>query len=153
MTTIRFTVPCVPVAQPRQRTTVRNGFAANYTPTDHPVNAYKAAVKAAAQEAYSGPPLRGPLWLSAVFVLPRVKPEWVKKHTSPHWFAEWKAGRRVPAASNRNDRDNLLKSTQDAMNKLTYADDGLIVDGPVAKWIAAANEQPHVEIEIQELTQ
>jgi Holliday junction resolvase RusA-like endonuclease len=149
---IAFIVPAIPVAQPRQRHRIINAngktFAQNYTPTKAPVNAFKAACQMAAQQAYQGPPLSGPLVASIVFVMPRTegKPSWLKKD-SP-WFSAWKSGERVPHAGSKNDRDNLMKSVQDALNKLLFVDDGMIYAGPVEKWLAAHNEQPHVEITI-----
>lgn len=147
---IAFTVPAVPVAQPRQRHRVIQAggrtFASNYLPKSDPVNAFKAACQVAASQAYSGPPLDEPISMAIVFVMPRTKPSWLKKE-SP-WFAAWKAGERIPHAVKRNDRDNLMKSVQDALNGLVYADDGLIYAGQPEKWLASETEQPHVEIVI-----
>lgn len=147
MTPIHFTVPAVPVAQPRQRHAVIAGHVRNFTPADHPVQAFKACAKMAAKQAYQGPPLTGPISLEIVFVMPRTgKPSWLKRDS--RWFAAWKSGARVPHATNRNDRDNLMKSLQDALNSLLWKDDGLIFTGPVVKWMAAHNEQPHVEVTV-----
>ncbi|MCP4571446.1 MAG: RusA family crossover junction endodeoxyribonuclease [bacterium] len=150
---IEFTVPAVPVAQPAKDVRVvkaKSGktFATAQTPTRHPVNAFKATAAMAARAAYQGPPLDGPLVASITFVFPRTgKPGWIKRATQPHWFAEWKAGRRVPyAVRKRCDRDNLLKSLQDALSGIVYVDDGLLYAGPVEKWVASADEQPHVEV-------
>lgn len=142
MTSIEFRVPAVPVAQPRQRhRVVRAGaasFAQNYTPTKDPVNTYKAAVKFAASQAYDGPPLEGPLRCSLVFVFPRPSNiVWKRKPMT-----------RIPHIK-KPDRDNLEKSTYDALNKLLWRDDSQICQGPVEKWIAAGDEQPHVEIKVE----
>lgn len=56
---ITFTVPAVPVAQPRQRMRVvqthgGKTFAQNYTPVRDPVNAYKASCREAAANVYTG---------------------------------------------------------------------------------------------------
>lgn len=151
---ITFTVPCVPVAQPRQRHRIIQAhgrtFAQNYTPANSPVNAFKAACQLAATQAFTGAPLDEPLFAKLVFVMPRgSKPGWIKRDSS--WSAAWKAGSRVPYSSPRNDRDNLMKSVQDALNGLLYRDDGLLCAGPVEKWIASQHEQPHCEITIQPL--
>lgn len=144
MTTIIFSVPSVPVAQPRQRHRAINigsrTLTTNYTPTKDPVNAYKAAVQLAARQAYRGPPLEGPLSCSMKFIMPRPKGMLWKKKPMP----------RAPHAG-KPDRDNLMKSTQDALNALVWRDDSQIFSGPVEKWIAAGDEQPHVEIEIEVL--
>ena len=148
---IHFVVPAVPVAQPRQRHRViqckgGKAFATNYTPARDPVNAFKASVRMAAAAAYSGPPLTGPLQVDMIFVLPRTKPSWLKKDSS--WWESWKAGIRIPHAVARNDRDNLAKSTQDALNEVLWVDDGQIFRGVIEKWLAADTEQPHVEIRV-----
>lgn len=144
---IRFEVPGVPVAQPRQRHALIAGHIRNYTPVKDPVNTFKAACQIAAREAYQGRPLEGPLRVSLVFVMPRTgKPGWLKKD-SP-WFAAWKAGSRMPHAGIK-DRDNLMKGLQDALNGLLWQDDRLIYAGPVEKWIAGHNEQPHVEVTVE----
>jgi Holliday junction resolvase RusA-like endonuclease len=141
---IIFTVPAVPVPQPRQRHRVihANGraFAHNYTPAKDPVNAFKAAVQLASSQAYQGPPLEGPLDVSLIFVFPRPQRLVWKKRPMPRvWHTS------VP------DRDNLMKSFQDALNKLIWVDDGQICDGVTLKYIAAGNEQPHVEVVIRQI--
>ena len=157
MEKIIFTVPAVPVAQPRQRHRVFKGkdgkvFSSNYTPTKDPVNAFKAAAKVAAAQAHDGAPLKGPLRVSLIFIMPRGnKPSWLTKKEYPEIFAAWKCGDRVPHATSRNDRDNLMKSIQDALNELLWKDDGMIFAGPVEKWIASDREQPCVEIMVEEV--
>ncbi len=151
---IRFTIPAVPVPQPRQRhRVVQSGgrtFTANYTPTKDPVNAFKATARLAAEQAYQGPPLTGPLIVSLVFVFPRGgKPAWLTKKQYPQWFARWKRGGRVPHASARCDRDNLMKSLQDALEGILWKNDGLIFAGTIEKYIASDSEQPHVRVEVK----
>lgn len=140
---VSFSVPTIPKAQPRQRHRVVHAggraFATNYTPKNDPVNAFKAAVQMAAAEAYKGPPLVGPIRARFVFVMER--PQSVPKKLGPG---------RLPHTKTP-DRDNLMKSLQDALNGLLWGDDKQIFDGPVEKWVAAANEQPHVEIEVETL--
>ena len=140
---IEFTVPAIPVAQPRQRHRViqssGKAFATNYTPKNDPVNAFKAAVQQAASRAYDGAPLDCPLRMDLVFVFPR--PVSVRKKDGSG---------RLPHTT-KPDRDNLMKSFQDALNGLTYRDDSLICAGDTQKWKAAADEQPHVEVRITTL--
>lgn len=152
MEAIKFTVPCVPVAQPRQRHRIIPGangsFVSNYTPAKSPVNEYKATVKMAAHAVFAGSPLAGPLCVSMVFVMKRGgKPEWLKKE-SP-WFWPWKEGHRVPHIV-KPDRDNLDKATLDALKGLLFQDDKQACLGSIEKWIAAADEQPHVEVTIEQ---
>jgi Holliday junction resolvase RusA-like endonuclease len=144
-TTIKFTVPAIPVAQPRQRHRVVHAggrsFASNYLPKNDPVNAFKAACQVAAAKAYQGPPLDCPLVMDVVFVMPR--PKSVPKRMGTG---------RLPHTS-KPDRDNLIKSLQDSLNGLIYRDDSLIYCGNVTKVRAAADEQPHVEVTIQQRTE
>lgn len=142
MNEIKFTVPAIPIAQPRQRQRVAtiNGrpMAMNYTPTKSPVNAFKATVRMAAQQVYSGPPLTGPLWMELVFVFPRPGRLIWKKRPMPR-----------ERHASKPDRDNCEKSVMDSLKGLLFIDDGQICDGPIQKWIAAGDEQPHVEILIR----
>ena len=82
---IVFTVPAVPVAQPRPRASNRHGFARVHQQVEihnkvtgerkpHPILAFKATVKHAAALAYSGPPLEGPLMVNVLAEFPRPKP-------------------------------------------------------------------------------
>ena len=68
---VSFRVDAVPVAQPRQRVGLVGGRARQYLPTQHPVNAYKAACAIAASQLEQKVVLEGPIALRAVFVLPR----------------------------------------------------------------------------------
>lgn len=138
---IQFTIPTIPVAQPRQRHANMGGHIRNYIPTDHPVVAFKAAAQMAAAGAYQGEPLDHPLRVDLVFVMPRPKSMCWKRRPMP----------RAPFAK-KPDRDNLEKSLYDALNGLLWRDDSLICDGRVQKVYAAGDEQPHVEIVIREAT-
>ena len=139
---IQFIVPAIPIAQPRQRHRViqqsgGRAFATNYTPKNDPVNAFKAAVQLAASNAYRGPPIEGPVEMDVVFVMPRPKSMIWKKRDMP----------RVPHTG-KPDRDNMLKSLQDALEGLLFRNDSQIYDGRATKWIAAGDEQPHVELTV-----
>lgn len=137
----RFTVPSVPVPQPRQRHSIYRDSRGqlrqkNYTPVTHPVNAFKAMVQIAAAEAGIGSPIDGPVGLSVLFVLPR--PQSLKQ------------GPRV-RHDKRPDMDNLLKSLLDALNHVAWRDDSRISLLSGGKCYASSTEQPHVEVEIEEL--
>lgn len=139
MTPISFIIPAVPRAQPRQRHRVVGKVAMNYTPKNDPVNTYKATAQMASQAAYSGPPLEGPLYAKFVFVLPR--PASLPKKFGTGRMLHDKAP----------DRDNLMKSLQDALNGLLWKDDRQLCMGPVEKYVAAADEQPHVEVTVERI--
>ena len=139
----RFWVMSVPVPQPRQR---HRAFIAagkvrtqNYTPTKHPVNAFKAACSIAAQSAKGMRVLEGPVDLDVTFVLPRPK------------ALVWKTRemRRLHHAK-KPDAENLLKALQDALTGICWRDDSQIAQVRVAK-VIAGEELPHVEVEIKEL--
>lgn len=135
---IKFTVPAVPVAQPRQRVGVVAGRARTYMPTKHPVNAYKATCRVAAAQSGQTAVLEGPIALRAVFVLPRPSSMcWAKKPTP-----RVKHGKKP-------DADNLAKSLLDALNGLLWRDDSQISSMTIEKWIASGSEQPHVEVEVE----
>lgn len=142
---ITFKVPAIPVAQPRQRhriiTSGGRSFASNYTPGKHPVQDYKASVRMAASQAYQGAPLPGPLRMNIVFVFPRTNGQIWKKKPMPRIYH-----------SKRPDRDNIEKSTLDALKGFLFIDDCQVCCGEVQKVIAAGDEQPHVEITVEELS-
>lgn len=141
-TKISFHVAGTPVAQPRQRHRVISSkgraFAQNYTPSNHPVTKYKAALKQAAWDEYSELPLEGPLRMDIVFVLPRPKNKVWKKKPMPRY-----------PHSGKPDRDNLMKSTQDALEGILFRNDSQICAGEVEKYVASGDEKPHVEITIE----
>jgi Holliday junction resolvase RusA-like endonuclease len=118
---IRFSVPAVPIAQPRQRNRLvtANGrtFTQNYTPGKHPVQDFKSTVRLAAGEAYDGPPLQGPPSLSVTFVLPR--PQRLRWGNRPM--------PRCPHAS-KPDVDNVAKALTDALNGLLWRDDSQVAE-------------------------
>lgn len=154
MTTIAFTVPAVPVAQPRPRATlahggkgarihevthIKNALTGERKP--HPITAYKATVRMAAEKAYQGPPLEGPLMVRFLFLLPR--PGRLRWKT--------KAMPRVWHESGGLDLDNLEKATLDSLTSILWADDSQVCDLASKKLYAAGDEQPRVEVVVTQL--
>lgn len=146
ITEIQFIVPAVPVAQPRPRATAFGGHARVHEVTHtgkgptrkpHPIAAFKAAVMHAAQDAYSGPPLDGPLRMDVVFVMPRPKVKVWKTKPMPRY-----------RHTGKPDRDNLDKAVMDALKGLVWVDDSQVCDGRIQKFVASGYEQPHVEVRI-----
>ena len=132
----KLTVHAVPVAQPRQRHAVVGGHIRNYTPKTHPVNAYKAAVMAAAAEA-GITPMDGPVVVEVRFYLPRPKRLMRKKDpVGP-----------IPHTA-KPDVDNLWKSTADALSGLAWRDDSQVCRTKAAKFYAEKDGTPRVEIVI-----
>lgn len=134
---IRFFIHAVPVAQPRQRVGVVAGHARTYLPSEHPVNAFKAACAMAASAVFPNGPMLGPIHLSAVFVMPRPKSATKKKGANPRYWS-----------AKKPDIDNLMKSLQDALTGIVYVDDAQIAIATVHKSIASASENPRVEVEV-----
>ena len=141
---IRFSVPAIPVAQPRQRHRVMatggKSFVQNFTPAKHPVQAFKATVRLAATQQHSGPPLEGPLCIRMVFVLPRPGRLIWKSRPMPRAWHESKP-----------DADNLSKAVKDALSGLLWRDDAQVACMEVRKVIASGQEQPGVEIVVEKL--
>ena len=141
---IALTVPGIPVAQPRQRHRVfkvgDRTIAQNYTPTDDPVNAFKASVKLFAAAVCPDEPLAGPVRLTLTFLFPR--PKYLDKGKGP-WPRVYH--------DKKPDRDNLEKSVQDALTGIMYADDSQIAVATTSKFYAAAGEQPKTIIEVASL--
>ena len=138
---VSFTVPTIPVAQPRQRhRVIQSGgrsFASNYTPKKDPVNTYKAAVQAAYCQVGSGRLLDEPCCVWLTFVMPRPK----------RLIWKTKAMPRQPHTA-KPDIDNLQKSTMDALNGLAFRDDSCCWWINAQKLYAAGDELPHVEIRL-----
>ena len=138
---IEFTVPAIPIAQPRPRAMAFAGHARVYEPKQHPVAAFKASVRMAAKEAYSGPPLQGPLRVDCTFVFPRPKSMiWKKRPMQRERHAK------------KPDRDNCDKAVLDALSGLMWADDCQVCAGQIEKWIAGGYEQPRVIVVVSEVT-
>lgn len=146
MATISFTVPAVPVAQPRTKATSIGGRTRVYTPTTigtgdtkrpHPIHAFKATVRMAAREAYQGPPLTGPLRIDVLFVFPRESSKVWKKREMPRYPHTVKP-----------DRDNCDKAVLDALKGTVIADDCQAYSGTIEKWRAAGDEQPHCVVTV-----
>lgn len=141
---MRFHVITTPVAQPRQRHRAMKRkesaqiFVHNYTPADHPVQAYKQAIRAAFQNANHGKPIEGPVCLILTFVFPRPLRMVYKKR---------KMYREMHTA--KPDLDNLAKSVKDALNGLAWKDDSQVCIARSAKVYGAGDEVPHVEILIE----
>jgi len=144
MTELYFTIPAVPVAQPRQRHRVVNmggkWIATNYTPTKDPVNAFKASVRHGLSQIYQGAPLEGPLKVDLCFVMPRPgRLRWKRRPMPRVWHTI------------KPDADNLTKSLVDSLTGLLWARDEQIAELHVLKLYAAGDEQPHATVTVRRL--
>ena len=132
---ISFTVPGVPIAQPRTKATTIGGYARVYTPKT--ADAYKASVALAFAQAYSGPPLTGPVGVEIMFIMPRPKSMlWKKRPMPSEWHTE------------KPDVDNLAKAGLDSLAGLAWVDDSQVVTLSLTKRIASGNEAPCTAVTI-----
>jgi Holliday junction resolvase RusA-like endonuclease len=137
---IKFEVPCIPVAQPRQRHSVVNGHVRNYIPKTDPVWVFKTALQLAASTVRPETIISGPIRIILDFIFPRTK------------SMIWKNKPMVRVAkSTKPDIDNLCKSVFDALNGILFVDDSQICECHASKYIASGNEQPRVIITIEEM--
>lgn len=137
---IKFEVPCIPVAQPRQRHSVVNGHVRNYIPKTDPVWVFKTALQLAASTVRPETIISGPIRIILDFIFPRTK--------SMIW--KNKPMLRVPKDT-KPDIDNLCKSVFDALNGILFVDDSQICECHASKYIASGNEQPGVIVTIEEM--
>lgn len=121
MTSITFTVPGIPVAQPRQR---HRAFAVagrivshNYTPAKHPVQNYKAAIRLTAAQ-HVAQPMTGPV---------RIEITCYFGHPKSHYRSGKRCDELRPDAAEwhtaRPDAENCVKAVLDAMTGVAYLDD------------------------------
>jgi len=110
--TITFEVPGNPVPQPRARISTRGGFGRAYTPGDHPIHAYRAAVAAAARAAGATPTDAVPITLIVDLVFARPKSHYRKSGLKPD-------APKLP----RPDCSNVLKGLEDSLNGVAWVDD------------------------------
>ncbi len=109
---IAFSVDGDPVPQPRARITVRGRHGHAYTPSDHKIHAYRAAIAAAAVEAGATPTDAAPITLIIDLVFARPK---------SHFRA---SGLREDAPKlPRADCSNVLKGIEDSLNGVAWVDD------------------------------
>ena len=114
--TLSFTVPGEPVPQPRARVTTRGGFGRAYTPSSHPIHAYRQAIAAAARQAGAKPTDREPLTLVIEFIFTRPK---------SHLTRQGEVRSNAPRLP-RPDASNGLKGVEDSLNGVAYHDDSQI---------------------------
>lgn len=124
---VTLVIPLAPM--PKARPRVVNGRA--YTPAA--TAAYERSIKLAAAHLR---PMEGPLNVSIAFIFPRLK-------------SSRSAARE--AKSTRPDVDNLIKAVLDGLNGLAFHDDGQVTRVSGEKWIAAAEEEAHIEVTIESL--
>lgn len=136
-----FTIPGLPVAQPRHRVAVVAGHARQYeAKKEHPIHTFKALARQVASESLGGPGdcrfWSSPLRLSVQFVFPR--PKRLNRKRDPDY--------RLPMVGTP-DVDNLLKAVLDALSSVVWEDDRQVYQvSDLSKWYAARGETPRTEV-------
>jgi len=139
--TISLEIPGQPVPQPRARISTRGGFGQAYTPTAHPIHAYRQAVQIAALAAGAKTGRGGPVRLSIEAVFARPPSHWTRTGLS-------KSAKPWP----RGDGDNVAKGVQDALTDAgVWTDDDCVVDMRIVKRYASRHEAARTVIVIEEL--
>lgn len=141
MVNFKMIVDVEPVAQPRQRfKSLARGGKVCYTESTHPVQAYKQAIREAAEKLFPVSALDSPVMLDIDFMMPRPK-RLMKKNSRPD---------RIPHFA-RPDVDNLAVAVLNSLTGIIYIDDAQVCDCRIRKFYHSADELPHVEITVQEL--
>lgn len=144
---IRLYINAEPVPQPRPRAVlVGSGPKAKpgiiEAPSKHGIHAFKSLCRYDALRQYQGDPLTCPLFVYLVFVMKRPAKRNGRKHPSADRYYH----------SGERDIDNLQKGVLDVLTGIVWAKDGQIAALSAVKWVAAHGENPHVEVEVRELT-
>ncbi|MDN8047586.1 RusA family crossover junction endodeoxyribonuclease [Burkholderia multivorans] len=134
-----FVVPGKPVAKGRPRFVRRGPHVRTYTP--EPTERYENLVKMAAREAMrDDEPYVGPVRLIVDIGVP-IPASWSMKKQEA-------AAAGAIGATKKPDWSNVVKSIEDGLNGIVYADDAQIIDGWVSK---RYSRSPGVRVEVIEL--
>ena len=134
MTTFEVSGTPVPKARPRAFKT-KNGNIRAYTPTNS--KNFEHLVRMHAEKVFMEP-IKGPVKLDVVFLMPRPGRMIWKTKPMP----------RVPC-DKRPDATNLIKGIEDSLNGVAYLDDGQIYRIDVQKLYHAGNEGPKTIITVK----
>jgi len=126
---IEFTVDEIPIAQPRPRAGIRAGHAMVYDKKDHPVHAFRFAVREKARQAMDVMGFdvtNDPVTLTARFYLPRparldaLTGRGASRHYAYMACPIWHGA--------KPDLDNLLKAVEDALTGVVWHDDAQVCE-------------------------
>lgn len=135
---ITFTAPITPHGKQRARTVhLPNGAVSSYTPkeTARFENAIACAYRIALHDARMLFAPGQPIGMEAVFHMPI--PKSASRRERERLLGEWH--------TKKPDGSNIIKSVEDALNKLAYADDGQIAD---SHFIKIYSDRPRVEVRL-----
>lgn len=131
---VKIIIPIVPVEQQRPRFT-RGKFAHMYDPPK--VKNFKKSLAELVKEQYRGKPLEGELVVEVTFY------RQVQKSISKKEHDRRVSGEHKPTV--KPDLSNYVKSYEDALNGILWADDAMITDEYAHKRYA---DNPRIEIEV-----
>ena len=140
MNAIEITIPGLPVSQPRQRHAIIAGRTVNYTPSNHPVQSFKAVCKLVASQKLPKP-LAGPVEVEIAFYFQRPSNKTWKTRPMP-----------LEAKTTKPDLDNLAKAVMDSLNGVAWIDDAQVCKIVLSKWIVAGGEPVQSVIKIKEIS-
>ena len=112
----------------------------NYTPSNHPVQSFKAVCKLAAASRISNP-LAGPVEVEIAFYFQRPSNKTWKTRPMP-----------LEVKTTKPDLDNLAKAVMDALNGVAWIDDAQVCKIVLSKWIVAGGEPVQSVIKIKEIS-
>ena len=132
---MKIFIPGEPIAQPRVKVSTKGGFARAYTERDHPIHAYKQAIRMAYVNA-GGEVLEGPVEIRIACWFERPK-----NHSK-------KRRQQAEPKTTKPDLDNVGKAILDALNEIAYNDDGQAYRLTVEKWYVGPYDSIGTEIEV-----
>lgn len=130
-------IPCVPVAQPRPRASVRGRRAVVYDPPGKHKD-LKQLIKLHVIPEWDHGVLECPLEVDLFFVFPRPKSRvWKTKPMPPYWH------------TSKPDKDNLEKLVFDALEGICWKNDSQICSGDTKKWVASGGFDSGLQITVR----
>jgi Holliday junction resolvase RusA-like endonuclease len=132
---MKIFIPGEPIAQPRVKVSTRGGFARAYTERDHPIHAYKQAIRLAYVNA-GGEVLEGPVSVRIVCWFDRPKSHSKKRR------------QQAEPKTTKPDLDNVGKAILDALNEIAYNDDGQVYRLTIEKWYIGPSDLTGTIIEV-----
>jgi len=143
-----FSIPSIPIAQPRARAVAFQGHARMHdAPKSHPIHAFKATVRQVVSEKMQSP-LTGPVFIAVEFIFPRPANHYgtgknsdVLKATAPHFHTA------------RPDLDNTVKGCLDALKGIAWNDDAQVAVYAAAskRYVSGRDEAPGTKLTIGNL--
>src|SRR5436190_10214631 len=142
MTTLSFSVPGVPQTKGSTRAFIPKGWNRAIITNDNPkAKAWSQLIAEHATNALASSSLQpfaaGPVAIEVWFYFPRPQ-----KFLTPKWAAV-----DVPHIT-RPDADKLLRCTKDALSRVVWRDDAMVVDAIAHKRYCAAGELPRAVITV-----